>query len=151
MTTLKFTSDPPRDVEPIFMEITGEYGGGHPQAGEPWFEQFQLITEMPAGLEAHYLMTATPGRKTTRFEAGVIIAFIALLIQGEENKERFQGLCANPEKIIRLELLTEIMFAAVEAINGVPTGPASNSSDGQPETTTGSEAESGSPEETPTD
>ena len=147
---LKFHTPPPEQKPDIFVEIDGEYGPRHAKAGEPWVERFRLIDEMPAGLEQHWLLTATPGRRRTKYEMGPIITFLGLLF-GDDGHDRFLALCNDPVRLVRAELLVDIMFQSVEAISGRPTGPASSSSPGVGETETGSQPEPDGPESTTTD
>jgi hypothetical protein len=147
-----FTSPPPEEPdEPLWVVIEGTYGARHPKAGKPWEEQFTLIPEIPPGLEALWLQTAASTGRSTEYKAGAVISFLGMLFDQRADKShtRFMTLTNDPDRLVRLDLLVEVMHSAVKALTGRPTGPATSSSPGQPETETGSTPESPSQDETP--
>jgi hypothetical protein len=147
-----FTVDPPKDIEPIGFMLTGEYGSRHPKAGEMWEEELFLVPELPVGAVALWQRTATSTGRATVFRPGPVIAFISTMLDDNLNASstRFQLLCDDADRLLRLEDLVEVMEWAVQEVTGRPTGPATSSSDGQPGTGTGSEPELEPPESTPT-
>lgn len=147
-----FTSPPPEELDdPWTVEIEGTYAKRHPKAGQTWSETFTLIPEMPAGLEALWLQTAVPTGRSTDYKTGAVINYLSLLFDQQVDKShtRFLTLVNDPDRLVRKELLIEVMHAAVKALTGRPTGPASSSHAGQPETETGSTPESPQQDETP--
>jgi hypothetical protein len=135
-----FTSPPPEEPDdPWTVEIEGVYGKRHKKAGKPWSESFTLIPEMPVGLEALWLQTAGSTGRSTEYKAGAVINFLQLLFdEVDKSHTRFVTLISDPERLVRLELLVEVMHQSVKALTGRPTGPATSSQGGQPETGTGS-------------
>ena len=146
-----FTSPPPEEPEdPWTVEIRGVYGKRHAKAGKDWSETFTLISEMPVGLEALWLQTAGATGRSTSYKAGAVINFLQLLFdEGDKSHTRFVTLISDPERLVRLDLLVEVMHAAVKALTGRPTGPATSSQPGQSETETGSTQDAPPADETP--
>ena len=147
-----FTSPPPEEPDdPWTVEIEGVYGKRHSKAGKEWLETFTLIPEMPVGLEAIWLQTARSTGRTTEYRTEQVVNFMSLLLDDDADKShtRFMALISDPNRLVRKELLVDIMQASVKALTGRPTGPASSSSPGQPETETGSMPESPPADETP--
>lgn len=147
-----FTSPPPEEPEePLWIVIRGTYGSRHPKAGKAWEEKFTLIPELPPGLEALWVQTATSTGRTTEYRAGAVISFLGLMLdqRADESHSRFMTLTNDPDRLVRLDLLVEVMHAAVKALTGRPTGPATSSQPGQSETETGSTQDAPPADETP--
>jgi hypothetical protein len=126
-----FTSTPPdrETEEPISFDIVGTYSDEHPEhPGEEWSESFSLIAEMPVGVLALYQRVAASDKNGgTAFSPSATISFLAAVIDEnvEQGRSRFYVLCDDPDRIVRLELLTEILKWAAEELTDRPTGPAS--------------------------
>ena len=147
-----FTSPPPEEPDdPWTVEIGGTYGKRHAKAGKKWVETFTLIPEMPVGLQALWLQTAGSTGRSPEYKAGAVINFIQLIFddQADKSHTRFLTLVNDPDRLVRLELLVDVMDTSVKLLTGRPTGPATPSADGQPETETGSTPESPPADETP--
>ena len=147
-----FTSPPPEEPDdPWTVEIGGTYGKRHTKAGKKWVETFTLIPEIPVGLEAMWLQTAKSTGRSTEYQAGAVISYLQLLFddQADKSHTRFLTLVNDPDRLVRLDLLVDVMHSSVKALTGRPTGPATSSLAGQSETETGSTPESPPSDETP--
>ena len=120
-----FTSPPPEEPDdPWTVEIGGTYGK---------------------------LQTAKSTGRSTEYQAGAVISYLQLLFddQADKSHTRFLTLVNDPDRLVRLDLLVDVMHSSVKALTGRPTGPATSSLAGQSETETGSTPESPPSDETP--
>lgn len=148
----QFRIHDPLDVDPVQFDIVGTYGNRHRKAGEEWSETFTLVPEMPPSAVGLWQRTATVQDRRTTFLPGPTIAFMSAILDEnvERARTRFERLCEDPNRVVSMEELVDVMEWAVEELTRRPTGPATSSSAGPEETSTGSDPESPKPEETPT-
>lgn len=147
-----FTVHDPPDTEPVEFEIVGTYGNRHRKHGKEWSETFTLVPEMPVGSVALWQQTATTRDRRTTFLPGPTILFLSSILDNNMNKSstRFQLLCDDPNRVVSMDELVDIMEWAVQELTGRPTGPVSSLPVGPEGTATSSEPESPPAEETPT-
>jgi hypothetical protein len=147
-----FTAEPPKSADPVWFDIEGTFSDRSQHDGT-WTETFVLVPEMPPGALAMWQRVAASGGRTTEFKPGPVIAFLATILddgavelppddeypEGRTIKHsalRFLRITDDTEKLVRLELLVDIMFWAVEVLTDRPSGPASSSPAGQSATPT---------------
>lgn len=136
MARRTFTSPPPVDRD-LGFTITGTYSDkvrkANPRLPETWSEDFDCVDELPVGVVGEVQNTSTGADGRTIFRAGPTTRFIRHAVV-DDQKPRFDALVEDPDRLVRLELLVDVMAYLFEEYAGRPTGPASTSPGGQPDT-----------------
>jgi hypothetical protein len=130
----RFTVDAGDTGEPIPFDIAGV-----DRHRQPWRERFTALPGMPLA---------------TALDLGDnldVVALVALLRRQlvPEDRERFDGLLADEDRIIRAEALWDVLSGLTDALLGRPTSPSPGSPNGAGDTGPTSRDGSSSPDSPP--
>lgn len=135
-----FTVEPSEVDRDVGFTIAGTYGAKHPRAGETWTESFGCIDELSALLLSEITASATNRDGATVYRAAPCARFITSAV-APDRRGAFEALLLDPDRLIRTRQLVDIMSHLFEEYALRPTGPASASDGGQPDTGATSEDE----------
>lgn len=144
MTTFAVSTAEDRSLPPIPFTLTGMYAADTGRT-DSWTESFQALGVPPLAVansmaEAFFLDEAT-GRR--QINPGAVIAFLRDALPGDQAR-RFMALVHDKDRLVKLDVLVDVMNYLVEKYVGRPTGLPSPSGPGGGSTGHGPGAPAGS-------
>ena len=120
------SEDSDRQLPPIPINISGVYrkgAKGH-DGTKKWSETFQIHAVMPlaGGYAMRDAFIEDDGTGQRGVNPAAVITFLRVAIADEEGKRRFMALVNDPDRLVKLEVLADVMKAIVERQTGNPTG-----------------------------
>lgn len=130
-------ADQDEGVEPDTFTLSGRYSQSYleanPDSDPTWSEDFQLIEEAPVGVLSLYQRIATTdGKGNTVWRPAGVSAFLAKVIDPnvDNGRGRFYALIDDTDRMVKLELLVDVLEWAAELLMERPFGQGSTSPPG---------------------
>lgn len=131
--TFSVSSSTDHQLPPIPFGISGVYAPGKtgPNGETEWSESFEALPVVPmaaaASMTEAFFVDEASGRR--QVNPGAVIGFIRDALP-EADARRFMALVYAKDKLIRIEVLSDLVQYLVNRYTGRPTGPLSSSSYG---------------------
>lgn len=124
----RFENSSPDDLSPIPFEIAGFYPDG-----SPWVEEFSALPAIPAVALDHLSRgVSTDEDGNLVYNKLSVVRFIRMALLPDEER-RFNAVIGDKRKLVRIEVLGEIMLwlaGEVGGLSGEARGPSSRSGNG---------------------
>jgi hypothetical protein len=135
MTLRTFDLDDPADGhQPVEFAVRGK----RKSTGEPFTEQFTTIADLPPAVLDDVSRSVVIGDDgTAYYQRHETLQFVRAAIRAQDHA-RWDALVRDPDRLVNLDRLVEIMLWLVGTLLNRPTGPLSNSPVGSAGTGNGS-------------